>query len=162
MEKGREEERREGVGPQLESALISVWDASDNSLCGSGLVIRSDGYVATCAHVVACAVGQSHTLATAPNEQVSLRFLKSGEKVLARVVAWSPWHEHDLAVLQVEDGLPSGCTAMDMFDAPVEFGQEFRSYGFPKRGGYELGRWAYGTFQHPMVVPNVKTKNQQK
>ena len=127
------------MGERLAAALARVEDAR-GGIHGAAFAIYPRGLALTCAHVVNLALGRPKDAPErpGPDDLVTLRFLEAGEEVLARVVAWS--EAQDVAILEVERGLPAGAHPVPLFHLRHGAGEKARAYGFPE--GYPSGRWA--------------------
>lgn len=97
---------------------LSVMDADEleslkGSATGTGFVVRPDGYIATCAHVVQ---GSNHM-------QVEL----NGNSYIAKVVAIDS--QHDLALLRINE---KDLSYLPLADSnQVRLAEEVRAFGFP-------------------------------
>lgn len=120
---------------------------------GAGFLIAPD-LVATCAHVVAAALGVDYEGQPAPQGVVFLDFPMAGEHgrapelTTARVRNWSPAKADgsgDIAVLILGTGVgrPAAVPPMRRVEGP--WGHEFRALGFPT--GMADGVWASGEFR---------------
>jgi hypothetical protein len=133
----------------LRTALLEILSQRDTPV-GIGLAVTKP-YVLTCAHVVCQAVAIDKSTSDKPSREISLRFLENGERVIATVVAWSPFGlpskgNHDVAVLRIISGkFPEGFHSPTLFECPMISGAQFRVYGMPEH--YTSGRWGYGTIQ---------------
>lgn len=114
--------------------VIRILEA-DGSTAGTGFIINDGGLVATCASVVrAAGIG--------PGERISIGFRAGGHRVQALVLpeAWS--EQGDVAILQVEEILPSGLEPMSLGISEESAGRSFRAFGFPTH--LKEGLWARG------------------
>lgn len=131
----------------IEQAIVQLRSAG-GAVVGAGLATFPRGLVVTCAHVVSAALGERPDRPDAPDRPVPVRLLATGAEALARVVAWSPLGEHDVAVLEVDPASLPGLRPVPLHADGCRHGRRFRTYGFPE--GYDGGRWGYGTFLHPL------------
>ena len=113
---------------------------------GAGFLCAPRGFILTCHHVVADAVGQPRNKPIRAGTEVPVSFPSSAEPVRASVVASSPVMKHDLALLRVEEErLPAECVGAPVALAPLTRGMAVRFYGFPE--GYDYGVWGFGKLQ---------------
>jgi hypothetical protein len=98
------------IGPQ--AWLASILDSNGKDRRGLGILIRP-GYIVTCAHVVARALGKCDEIDTMPTGTVTVEGLKTGQRATARVIGWFPADStfqrqpQDICLLSVDGaGLP--------------------------------------------------------
>ncbi|WP_433599207.1 trypsin-like peptidase domain-containing protein [Nocardia sp. CA-135953] len=132
------------------SAAVRVLTVS-GEVVGAGFVVGS-GLVATCAHVVAEAVGADPGDEHPPTEPVLLDFpLLSGDtRHVAHVRRWTPVGPNgdgDIAVLEVASQAPDLPAAPPFWHAREPWGREFRMLGFPLE--IADGVWVSGEFRAP-------------
>ncbi|MBY8856190.1 trypsin-like peptidase domain-containing protein [Nocardia sp. CA2R105] len=133
---------------RLRSATVRIL-TSGGEVVGAGFVVRPD-LVATCAHVVALAVGCDPGDGRAPEHPVIVDFPWSDTPVrsTARVRHWSPIRADgrgDLAVLELVGAAPDRVALPAFWHDEEPWGREFRVLGFPA----ELpgGAWVSGEFR---------------
>lgn len=115
----------------------------------------ADGYLLTCAHVVAKALGHNRKSYQIPaadilGKEVALEFcIEGGEKTaMAKVIYWRhPEHDaqsdDDVAVLKLQEPMPVGGQYFSLSPSWEYWNQEFRVLGFPSK--LDEGGWATGT-----------------
>ena len=132
-----------------QKAIARIYN-SDREVKGTGFLISSR-YLLTCAHVVinALEIEQAH-ISDIPQQELSIDFLSSLEKVSRRgkVIVWQPCPTlfdtnleqatfgEDIALLELNEAIPSSqIETIDLVSLPLEkFDQEqpkFSTYGFP-------------------------------
>jgi hypothetical protein len=140
---GAAEWRAESAG-----AVARLWNGED--VVGGGFRV-GPRVVATCAHVVADAVGADPYSDVAPAGEVSLDFplVPDGEHPPPRLAAvvrhWSPISPDgggDIALLEVTGSLPAGTTVPPMRRIDRLWDHGFRVLGFPY--GRPAGVWSTG------------------
>ncbi|GAA2801854.1 trypsin-like peptidase domain-containing protein [Streptomyces showdoensis] len=113
---------------------------------GAGFLVDADT-VATCAHVVAEAAGESGVPATPPDGPVHLDFpLHGGARARATVLTWR--ERDDIALLRLDAPVPGSrpVPPADAGGARV-WQHPFRALGFPAHS--DGGVWATGTLRGP-------------
>lgn len=131
---------------------VSVLQVSrhDGKLCGAAFACAPRGFLLTCYHVIADALGLTRTSSVPEGTQVLLTSPTAPWMAHARVIATSPLKAHDLALLRIDDSdIPSWLISTAVFDVPLKSGVPVRAYGFPD--GYDQGVWAYGTLKFPVA-----------
>ena len=124
----------------LQPAIVKVLSRDRQLPLGCGVAVAPRGHVVTCAHVVADALRVPRDTRQLPDGAVEIGFPFNDFAGTARVVAWSPVNDADVAVLACP--LPESIRSIPLFQAPITRSQRFRTFGFPK--GYPSGRWGYG------------------
>jgi hypothetical protein len=136
------------IPESLKLRYVSVHLPNDYPV-GGGFLAR-DGFICTCAHVVAAALGD-RTLAskaTTPESAIKIRFpYVEPEKTFTAKVhsrGWSPDHGNsgDIAVLELSTTAPSGAMPTPLLPPGNLQGRAFAAFGYPK--GRETGREAHG------------------
>jgi hypothetical protein len=115
-----------------------------SEVVGAGFLIGPD-LVATCAHVVAAAIGADAYTAAAPSEEIRLDFPLLGESAIAVVHRWVPIEYDgtgDIAVLRVLGRPPVGTRMPPLRRIDQLWGDPFRVLGFP--AGLVDGVWSTG------------------
>jgi hypothetical protein len=127
---------------------------NDGQVVGAGF-LAAEGWVCTCAHVVAEALGRDDTSSVKPDESVRLERYVDGTEVIATVDRWIPAREHsddgppapsDIALLAVQAGdrrEASGHPARLLAPSRLT-GHPYVACGFP--GGEPEGAWDRGVF----------------
>lgn len=119
-------------------------------IIGAGFLI-GEKEIATCAHVVRCALGLHFTPEDAPEEDIVLSFSSSvqdsglqedGQYLLATAYADGWDKQKDIAILQLHSELPKEARPARLSADKTLEGHSFRVYGFP--GETTKGVWAYG------------------
>lgn len=118
----------------------------DEKIIGAGFLI-GDKEIVTCAHVVRDVLRLRFTPYDAPEADIvlSFPFLQQGRRLLATVVAEGWDKEKDIAVLQVNIGLPEGAHPAILSALRVDKleNHPFCVYGFPG----VIGVWADGVIK---------------
>ncbi|MEW5801630.1 MAG: trypsin-like peptidase domain-containing protein [bacterium] len=141
----------------LKTSITRILNARD-TVVGGGFLI-SEKHVLTCAHVVAQALGIPANTHERPDIQVNLDFpfpsrprgFPSG-RITARVIHWwpavssPPAYGTDIAVLELESGIPSGARFSRLIAADADdlWGHRCWTFGFPPGGDGDSGVWASG------------------
>lgn len=127
-----------------------------NSVIGVSFFV-ADGYLLTCAHVVAKALGYnkpSHQITGAEvlEREVTLEFRLDGveQPATAQVIYWrrhpqDPRSDSDVAVLKLQGAMPDGAQVLPLRYGQDYWDQSFRVLGFPAK--LDPGGWAKGTLQ---------------
>ena len=117
----------------------------------------AEGYLLTCAHVVAKALNhnrKSYQLPAAEilGQEITLQFrLGNAEKSAeAKVVYWrfpehDPRSDNDVAVLKLQEPMPDGTQSFSLSPSLEYWDQAFRVLGFPSK--LDEGGWATGIIQ---------------
>ena len=144
----------------LLSAIARVEDG-EGRIVGAALAVRPAGRVVTCAHVVNHALGRPYDHPTRPDSPISLHFLEAGVRVRGKVIAWSPWEEQDVAVLEIADEdeptFRARVRPVPLYRMGRLEGRRFRAFGFPR--GYPQGRWAYGDLQGKIPTGRIQARS---
>jgi Trypsin-like peptidase domain len=127
----------------LEAAIIQILRQTDEVVIGAGLVCAPKGRVLTCAHVIADAAGAPRESSVPPSEQVSYAHPATGSRGYGRVVQWSPFGALDVAVLELDQPIPNGISAVNLWDVILPPDAHVRVLGFPE--GYASGLWVYAS-----------------
>lgn len=145
------------AGPGV--VLVLGADSSGRGSGGTGSIITREGKVITNAHVVI------DTKTHKPYEQLFV-FLKPNKitgdakrdlvnRYRARVTAYSPAKELDLALLEIENA-PSNLTIIPFADPDkIEIGEEVVAIGHPEQGG----RWTLTTGTISTMIANFSGVN---
>ncbi|WP_280385426.1 serine protease [Nocardia wallacei] len=133
---------------QPDSASVRIISDS-GAVVGGGIVIGPHS-IATCAHVVAEALGADPEDPRAPEPPVTIDFPLhvGGGRAAARVRRWVPISADgrgDIAVLDIVDGAPGPLAAPPFWMAAQPWGREFRMLGFPVE--IDRGVWVAGEFR---------------
>jgi hypothetical protein len=139
----------------LEPAIAKIFSRGKQLAVGCGVAVAPRGYVVTCAHVVADALGIPRNAADAPQDPIDLAFPFNGHACKARVIAWSSIDDLDAAVLSC--AVPDSIRPVPLFQAPLTRAQKFRAFGFPK--GYSTGRWGYGELRDAVPGGQVQVSS---
>jgi hypothetical protein len=132
----------------MAGAVARLWNGED--VVGGGFLV-GPRVVATCAHVVADAIGADPYSDVAPAGEVSLDFplVPDGEhpptRLAARVRRWSPIAPDgsgDIALLDVTEPVPVGASVPLLHRIDRLWDHGFRVLGFPE--GAPAGVWATG------------------
>jgi hypothetical protein len=126
----------------------------DGQVVGAAF-LAADGWVCTCAHVVAEALGADETSPEKPAGEVRLDFYRDSTAVIGKVECWIPARAedddvssepHDIALLKL-----CWLKAHGVLRRPARLlaprhltGHPFETCGFP--GGDRAGVWAHGVF----------------
>lgn len=120
-------------------AVVRLWADAD-TVVGSGFLV-GPGQVATCAHVVAEALGTDPLDPTPPTGRVRLDFpLGGGASVAAAVQRWSP--DTDLAILHIDGPAPTDARMPPLRRIEHAGDRAFSVLGFP--AGLVDGVWSTG------------------
>lgn len=124
------------AGPAV--VLILGSDDGKAGSGGTGSIITSEGKVVTNAHVVMNAQGKPYKILYVflkPPKITGDNAKDLTNRYKARVLAWSPAEELDLALLQIE-GPPANLPTVAFADPDkVEIGEEVVAIGHPEQGG---------------------------
>ncbi|MGI5130771.1 trypsin-like peptidase domain-containing protein [Pseudonocardia sp. CA-107938] len=137
-----------GEADALAGSAVRVWSRV-GEVVGAGFVAGPDT-VATCAHVVAEALGADPYAAAPPHGVVRLDLPLLGgrgtpPRVTATVSRWLPIGQDgtgDVALLRVREPLPIGARMPPLRRADEVWGRSFRALGFPD-GAWD-GVWSSG------------------
>lgn len=134
----------------LATAAVRVF-AATGEVVGAGFAV-GPGLVATCAHVVAEAIGVDADDRRLPTAEVPIDFplLPTDARYAARVRRWLPITSDgggDVAVLELVDADMTSITAPPLWRADEPWGREFRMLGFPIE--MDDGVWVSGEFRAP-------------
>ncbi|MFC3999525.1 trypsin-like peptidase domain-containing protein [Nocardiopsis sediminis] len=138
-------------GP-LGRSIIRIWD-SRGDVAGAGFLI-GPRQAATCAHVVAAAIGGDPEAAPAPDGPLTVDFPITGDRdgasapITAHVRAWRPILPDgtgDVAVLELAEPAPPAAQPPPMRRAGHVWDHGFHVLGFP--AGMQDGVWASGTLR---------------
>ncbi|GAB2719290.1 nSTAND1 domain-containing NTPase [Nocardia thraciensis] len=137
-----------GWAGRLGATTVRVFSTS-GEVVGAGFIV-GPGLVATCAHVIADAIGADSAEGRAPAAAVRIDHPLSspGERLVARVRRWVPVDAAgggDIAVLDIEPGTADFVAAPPFWRADEPWGREFRMLGFPVE--YDDGVWISGEFR---------------
>src|SRR5580700_6360589 len=113
----------------LQPAIVKVLSRDRQLPLGCGVAVAPRGHVVTCAHVVADALRVPRDTRQLPDGSVEIGFPFNDFACTARVVAWSPVNDADVAVLACP--LPESIRSIPLFQAPITRSQRFRTFGFP-------------------------------
>jgi len=117
----------------------------------------AEGYLLTCAHVVAKALGHTRKSYQIPaaamlGADITLEFRigDAEQSAEARVVYWrspenAPKSDNDVAVLKLKEPMPPGTNYFSLLPASEYWNQDFRVLGFPSK--LDPGGWATGIIQ---------------
>lgn len=129
---------------------------SNGAVVGAGFAI-APGYLITCAHVVAAALGLAADTQDSPEQSVELEFplAAEGERVMGQVVEWLSYEVDinspsisrpaDIAILKL-DRTPERIIPVTVGE--WTWGHLFRIFGFPQ--GIDVGIWASGVLRDQM------------
>src|SRR5438067_2124893 len=140
---------------QFEDSIVRIFKKDQFCPVGVGLRV-SHRHIVTCAHVVADALDTSRYTPEMPTGKVYLDFPLAAPKnlLIAKTICWCPVqidtsiisnHEEDIAVLELETGIPSNTKFTPPVIGDDLWEHSFRAFGFPI--GHEDGIWAYGKLQ---------------
>jgi hypothetical protein len=127
---------------QYQEAIARIFN-KEGEVVGTGFLVAG-GYLLTCAHVVADALGIPPTDKNAPTEKVRLDFLlveveqpSELEGIYAEVLVWFAVNPHekveDIAVLKILSALPKAIQPMSLqILSSFEDERNFKIYGFPQ------------------------------
>ncbi|MDJ0676637.1 MAG: serine protease [Calothrix sp. MO_167.B42] len=130
----------------FKASIVRIY-TSYSDVVGAGFMV-SNQYLITCAHVIIEALNLPPDTSEAPKDSITLDFplIENSEKITANVVFWKPIDStakiEDIAVLQINGGLPNTTqfvplvTATNLQNHPIEI------FGFPQ--GHNDGVWASG------------------
>jgi hypothetical protein len=117
----------------------------------------AEGYLLTCAHVVAKALGHNRKSYQIPaadilHKEIPLEFRLGDAEMSAeaKVVYWrfpehDPRFDNDVAVLKLQEPMPAGAQYFSLLPSSEYWNQAFRVLGFPSK--LDPGGWATGTIQ---------------
>lgn len=154
---------------QFGAAIARIYN--QNGVVGCGVLI-ADGYLLTCAHVVAAALGVSSMSDNKPDGCLELDFPldaanrgEIAEKLKAEVLVWFPQgipsSSEDITILKLRDQASPTIQPVQMQPSP-SFQERHRLtvYGFP--GGDAKGRWAdvvsMGVLDNGWIQVNSQTE----
>lgn len=134
---------------QYLGAIARIYHA--NRAVGSGVLV-AEGYVLTCAHVVAAALGVDSKVDNKPEGSLELDFPQDAancrevaRRLRAEVFTWFPEGRtvggEDMAILRLLDLPPATVQPIPTQKSPdFQENARLKIYGFP--GGDSKGRWA--------------------
>ncbi|MBI4874236.1 MAG: trypsin-like peptidase domain-containing protein, partial [Acidobacteria bacterium] len=129
----------------MTSSVVQIRDRRGRVI-GAGVACEPRGFVLTCYHVFADAIGIPRDGSPITSGTVPISVPGSEETVAAELVLGSPLDQLDLALLRVDpERMLRGVVPRPLCDIPLNRGLPFRCYGFP--AGYDDGVWAYGSLQ---------------
>jgi putative serine protease PepD len=109
---------------ESKNALVTIKEADEDVMKGSGFLYSSEGYIITNNHVVMSENGSE--------EDLEVKFNLSGEWIETRTIGRDP--ETDLAILKLER-LPAGVESLQISDKTLREGQNVKVFGrSPKQG----------------------------
>ncbi|WP_406636604.1 trypsin-like peptidase domain-containing protein [Amycolatopsis sp. WGS_07] len=126
----------------LAAAVVRISGAA--GVAGAGFLV-APGRVATCAHVVAMALGTDGEPGPEDLVQIDFPLLAPNSRIPARVLDWQPEDSEgtgDVAVLQLEAPSPPGALPAPSRITSDVRGHSFRTLGFPF--DQEAGIWIEG------------------
>ena len=138
-------------GPAV--VLILGTDGGSSGSGGTGSVITSDGRVITNAHVVINATGSPYKtlyIYLKPPKITGDNAKDLVNRYKARVLAFSPAEELDLALMHIENAPPNLPTIAFADPDEVEIGNEVVAIGHPEQGGL----WTLTTGSISSVIAN--------
>ncbi len=131
----------------LEASLVRICDRFTEPV-GIGVLVQG-GFIVTCAHVAAAAVGRTNfqQVVHAPKEPIALDFPFSQQRneFTAKVIGWTPYRANqagDIAILQFSDPLPLDVQPAVLTLKSNLWKKPFRAYGVP--ANYPNGVWSDG------------------
>ncbi|GAC1614540.1 MAG: hypothetical protein NVS4B11_00030 [Ktedonobacteraceae bacterium] len=131
----------------IEASIVRI-RTTDRDVVGTGFLV-DEQHIFTCAHVVMAALDLPEDSSAVPPEPVWLDFpliVPKNKKLLtAKVVQWLPGQKDgsgDIAVLELQTGLPEGAEAVCFAEDEDFWKHPFRAFGFPE--GQDDGVWATG------------------
>lgn len=122
----------------------------DGSTAGTGFVVKNNGLIATCVHVVQAAGAM-------PNGQVSLTFHRDDTPLKAKVVPGG-WHpSDDIAFLKLAEPESRGLAAVTLGSACGSNGHRYQALGYPEDGEVQA-RWPQGRISGMVPVDGYNTE----
>jgi WD40 repeat protein len=104
--------------------IVRILD-SRNGTAGTGFVISEEGLIVTCAHVLG---------STRPGGKLTIVFYSTNTLKKAVVIP-EGWHPaEDIAILEVEEGLPPQASVLPLGSSIGTRGHKVQTFGFPAMG----------------------------
>jgi hypothetical protein len=137
--------RTEGRQPLLQDVRgfsVQIRHIETEEPIGTGIVISHDGKIVTCAHVVRDALGIEAHEALLRDAEVGVYFPmnsrlgRAAQSCRAKVVAYFPDYNDDVALLQVQGALPLTEQFAILAEANGSSGHEFKSFGYRRLKNY--------------------------
>jgi hypothetical protein len=137
-----------------------------DKVIGAGLHVQN-GYVITCAHVVAESLGlgkkwQGVTVESVADQPVKLDFpfVVAGKGQYAKIepALWKS-NDEDLAILKLLEAIPEGVTPSPLTESKDYRNHTYRVYGFPD--GHPDGVWSEGRFVEEVTNERVQLEGTQ-
>jgi hypothetical protein len=127
----------------LRDFTVQIRHTKTDAIVGTGIILNSDGLIATCAHVVDAA-GVDYRSPKGKDIGIYFPQARGGEakNYRALVEKYFPDHDDDVVILKLKDGRsPLAPEQMPVLGiAELSEGNEFSSYGYRSLGSYPAGR----------------------
>jgi WD40 repeat protein len=109
----------------LATGVVRILDSTGDTV-GAGFVVKDNGLIVTCAHVVISA-------GAGPGQPVQVVFLTTGEERWANVdlKCWREPAAEDVAFLRMDGPLPAGVAALPLGSSGGVAGHPLKAIGFP-------------------------------
>ncbi len=145
----------------LRTSLVRILNRGDSPV-GAGFLVDGNR-ILTCGHVITDALGVNQSSVMKLHIPIDFPLLLPGEKFFAHTVKiqeYKPGDAKDIAILEMDNDLPSGAKPLRFSGMQSQWNQTFRVMGFPQ--GRKEGVWATGELRGKIADGRIQledTKN---